>query len=362
VKKKAFILSMVFISFAVPAFASSKEDVKKANVLYNKKKYQEARKAYEEAVSKSPDSARACFGLGDSLYRQSSYAAAIENYNKTIASGKDKFVQASDYNIGNAQYRLATAARTDFAKAKESLETALQFYKRAIDLDANDRDAKFNYEFVANKLKQLKENKNKEKKEEDKQDEKKQQQQKDKENKPRQQGSQGDGSGQPEKDKSQKNESGQDKPGESKDQKSQEEKNQKQKEGSGEKENNAEDKGTSGSEQKEEENQKAGAGETEKSEEGRQEPAEKENQEKTGEEQKQQPSGGEKKKPGKSEEKAGQEGLQAYQSPGSEGEGREMSEQEAKMMLEGYKGEEATGRAVRMRKKRIDLPEPLRDW
>ncbi|MCX5686774.1 MAG: hypothetical protein NTW09_04885, partial [Candidatus Omnitrophica bacterium] len=54
-------------------------------------------------------------------------------------------------------------------------------------------------------------------------------------------------------------------------------------------------------------------------------------------------------------------GLEGYQSPEPQ-EGREMSEQEAKMMLEGYKGEEATGRAVRMRKRVIDLPEPAKDW
>ena len=54
--------------------------------------------------------------------------------------------------------------------------------------------------------------------------------------------------------------------------------------------------------------------------------------------------------------------MQAYQAPQSEGQGAEMSEQEAKMLLEGYKGEEATGMAVRMRKKKIDLPEPSKDW
>ena len=39
-----------------------------------------------------------------------------------------------------------------------------------------------------------------------------------------------------------------------------------------------------------------------------------------------------------------------------------MSEQEAKMLLEGYKGEEATGRVIKMRRKPIDMPEPAKDW
>jgi hypothetical protein len=39
-----------------------------------------------------------------------------------------------------------------------------------------------------------------------------------------------------------------------------------------------------------------------------------------------------------------------------------MTEQEAKMLLEGYKGEEATGRVIRMRKRPISLSEPEKDW
>jgi hypothetical protein len=39
-----------------------------------------------------------------------------------------------------------------------------------------------------------------------------------------------------------------------------------------------------------------------------------------------------------------------------------MSEQEAKMLLEGYKGEEATGRVIKMNRKQINMTEPTKDW
>jgi hypothetical protein len=55
-------------------------------------------------------------------------------------------------------------------------------------------------------------------------------------------------------------------------------------------------------------------------------------------------------------------GLTAYQSPQQTAEPGQMTEQEAKMLLEGYKGEEATGKTIKMRKKRIDMPEPSKDW
>ena len=47
-------------------------------------------------------------------------------------------------NIGNAYYRRGVP------------ETALEFYKRSMDLDPKDMDAKFNYEFVQNRVKELK--------------------------------------------------------------------------------------------------------------------------------------------------------------------------------------------------------------
>ena len=59
----------------------------------------------------------------------------------------------------------------------------------------------------------------------------------------------------------------------------------------------------------------------------------------------------------------GQGGLAAYQADqAKEGEPQEMSEQDAKMLLEGYKGEEATGRVMRMQKKHVDESEPAKDW
>ncbi|HPM42758.1 MAG TPA: hypothetical protein PLV52_02905, partial [Candidatus Omnitrophota bacterium] len=73
----------------------------------------------------------------------------------------------------------------------------------------------------------------------------------------------------------------------------------------------------------------------------------------------------EKEGPGAGEEKkdaASQGGLEFYQAPQKDQDPGEMSEREAKMLLEGYKGEEATGRAVKLRTKHIDVSEPSRDW
>ena len=143
---------MVLAIYAVilsgaPALASvsAKDDVKKGNLLYNNKRYAEAGKLYEEAAALDPSSGIASFNLGLAKYRANDYSAAIEKFNNAIGSGKPTLIPAADYNIGNAQYRMGSAAeKTDIKKAKDFYETALKFYKRAIDLNPDDRDAKFN--------------------------------------------------------------------------------------------------------------------------------------------------------------------------------------------------------------------------
>ena len=386
-RRKAFILLFMMMTFFPhPASASMKEDVKNGNVLYNKKKFADARKVYQDAVSKNPGSGIASFNLGDSLYREGNYSSAVTNFNNAIATGKDKFVQASDYNIGNVYYRMAGSLQVgEVAKAKEKLETSVKFYKRAIDLDPKDKDAKFNYEFVRNRLNQLVENKDQkqEQKKQDKQQQDKKQQDKKKENQDKNQ----------DKKEQEKNDSNQDKDnkdqeqnksqgntpqggggsGESKDKdnKDKEENKNKSQGGQGDEPKKAESGGNESKDQKpskgkDQEEQKNG-----KQEEAKQDEEDKRDQQKpqqagqNKEEQQDAAKEGQKNQPAQEKESAGEKdkgGLESYKSPGSEGEAREMSEQEAKMMLEGYRGEEATGRTVRMRKKTVDLPEPARDW
>lgn len=373
---KAFFALVLIFLYATSAFASLKEDVKKGNILYNNKKYTEARKVYEDAISKNPNSAIAAFNLGASLYGEGTHLKAIENFNTAIASGKERFVQASDYNIGNAYYRLGRAAEgSDIGKAKERYESAIKFYKRSMDLNPGDRDAKFNYEFVQNRLKQLKETKDKEKDKEDKnKDEKKKEEKKDKNNKddnkdkdnkpqkdPRGGGS-GEGESEKKEDKKDKGEQGEGQQPDGAKEKSPESEKEKSGGGTGEDESRAQESNESQKEEKDKKDPKkddstkgAGQGE-EKGEEEKDKDKADQGQGGQGKEERREEQEGELQK---GEDKGG---LAAYQSPASAGEERQMSEQEARMMLEGYKGEEATGRAVHMRKKNIDLPEPSRDW
>ncbi len=155
------ILSVVLNASTL--YASTAADIKKGNLLYSNKKYDEAIKVYDGALTENSENAILRFNKASALYRKENYNAAIESYNKALASGEARILPNSDYNIGNSQYRIGSAvAKTDVDKAKEAYETALEFYKRAIELKSNDRDAKYNYEFVDQKLMALKKEQEKE--------------------------------------------------------------------------------------------------------------------------------------------------------------------------------------------------------
>lgn len=295
-------LYLLTIAFATESFASLKGDVKKGNLLYNNKKYDKAIKRYEDALSKRPASGIANFNLGTAFYKKALYNKALDSFNRAIASGDKALIWAADYNIGNSVYRIGNAKEEKDPKgAKGQYESALEFYKRAMELNPKDRDAKFNYEFVEKRLKEISR----------------------RQEKPREQ------------------------------EKNQEKAPQKEK-GQGQEgvRSEGEEKEKKPKEQEKTDAKGLGSGEEKKKRE-----ATKEKKERSQAEEKRSDEEGSREE----ERKQKQDGLEAYQSPQEESRG-EMSEEEAKMLLEGYKGEEVTGKALRLRKKPIAIQEPARDW
>ncbi len=154
----SIIILAVIAGSAQAAGASVKEDVKNGNILYNKGDFNGAAKKYGLALADKSDRDVASFNLGAALYKDKSYSGGMDSFNKAIAFGGDHLRQESDYNIGNSYFRIGNSKEAkDYKGAKESYETALKFYKRSIDLNPVDLDAKFNYEITARRLSVLKE-------------------------------------------------------------------------------------------------------------------------------------------------------------------------------------------------------------
>ena len=163
--------------FTYSVFAESSAGiVKKANKLYKNKKYDEALKEYDRALSKSPDSAIVNFDIGAAQYKKGDYEKAVSSITKALIVENEKLEAKANYNIGNCKYKQAVLKEnTDLSSAIGLLRGSLDYYKRAIELDEEGEDAKFNHEFVEKKLKELleKQKKQKEQQQEQKQDKKK---------------------------------------------------------------------------------------------------------------------------------------------------------------------------------------------
>jgi Ca-activated chloride channel homolog len=116
--------------------------VKQGNRLYKEQKYDAAKNKYQDAMLEDPNSPLIQFNTGDVTYQTKDYQKAMESFHKTL-NVKDAGMQSmAYYNIGNALYR------------QNKLPESIQAYQEALKLNPDDQDAKYNLEYVRNKLKQ----------------------------------------------------------------------------------------------------------------------------------------------------------------------------------------------------------------
>jgi len=159
-RRSIFIISQVLFilsGFYLYSFAEDSAGlVNKANSLYRQKRYDEAIKLYNEAQIKSPDSKEINYNIGIAQYKKGDYNTAINLLEKATVS-KDRILESkANYNIANAKYKLGKLKEnTDLKETVNLLRQSLDYYKRAIELNSKDEDAKINHELVEKELKML---------------------------------------------------------------------------------------------------------------------------------------------------------------------------------------------------------------
>jgi tetratricopeptide (TPR) repeat protein len=145
------LLTHVLIIFTcLMAEASALKEGKK---LYDEGRYEEAVGKFREALNEEPDSDIASFDLGAALYKSGKYAEAADAFSRALDTDDKKLEADAVYNIGNARYMLGkTEAESNPQTAVPLYQDALQHYKRAIELDRSNTDARYNYELVKKEL------------------------------------------------------------------------------------------------------------------------------------------------------------------------------------------------------------------
>lgn len=152
---------------------SEKKLVREGNVLYKEGNFQEAEIEYRKALTEKPDYVKGKFNLGDAMYGQENYEESGKIFNELGETSKTPAAKSGSwYNLGNSLMNQQ--------KYKESIEA----YKKALRVNPNDQDAKYNLEYARKMLNnQQQQNQDQNQDQNKDQDQDKQDQNKDQENK-----------------------------------------------------------------------------------------------------------------------------------------------------------------------------------
>ena len=127
---------------------------------YRNKKYKSAQEYYDLILSDDSNNPEALFGKGSSLFMQDNLKTAQSSFNATLSFSKNQLKSKALYNLGNISFK------------NQKLDEALSFYRKALELNPEDDEARYNYEFIKYQ-KNPPEDKDEEKKDEEKKDEEK---------------------------------------------------------------------------------------------------------------------------------------------------------------------------------------------
>ena len=137
----------------------------KGKKAYEEGHYDEARVYYEHVLNNRKKDNGAQFGLGVTAYQQKDMETAARALNNAMNSDDKSLASKAMYNLGN------------MFRDQQKMEESLALYRKAIELDPTDEDAKVNYELLKQVLQQQEQHQQEDKQNQE-QDQEKQDQQK----------------------------------------------------------------------------------------------------------------------------------------------------------------------------------------
>ena len=122
----------------------------KGKKAYEEGHYDEARVYYEQVLKNRKKDDGAQFGLGVTAYQQKDMETAARALNNAMNSNDKSLASKAMYNLGN------------MFRDQQKMEESLALYRKAIELDPTDEDAKVNYELLKQVLQQQQDKQNQE--------------------------------------------------------------------------------------------------------------------------------------------------------------------------------------------------------
>ncbi len=114
----------------------------KGKKAYEEGHYDEARVYYEHVLKNRKKDNGAQYGLGVTAYQQKDMETAARALNNAMNSDDKSLASKAMYNLGN------------MFRDQQKMEESLALYRKAIELDPTDEDAKVNYELLKQVLQQ----------------------------------------------------------------------------------------------------------------------------------------------------------------------------------------------------------------
>ena len=122
---------------------------------YNSGSFTNALTEYSRLSETQTNDFRLVFNAGDAAYRTTNFDLAQTLFQDVTLAPDINLQQKAYYNLGNTQFQMAKQA-TDLDGVQASLEIAQKSYQRAVDLNTNDVDAKFNLQYTKDTIERIK--------------------------------------------------------------------------------------------------------------------------------------------------------------------------------------------------------------
>ena len=140
------VLNKVLFKCCLLLFVSISIGADKGIDYYNNNEFEKARQYYESVIMDRNDDPAANFGLGSTAFQQQDYAAAMKGFETALGTDNDKLKSSAYYNMAN------------ILAQNQRLEESLAFFRKSLELNPSDLDAKINYELIKFQLQQQQQN------------------------------------------------------------------------------------------------------------------------------------------------------------------------------------------------------------
>ncbi len=138
------ITPFILMTIVSSLYPSAYSDVKEGRDKFIETNYEEALGKFRNAELENPQSPEILHNIGVSLYKQKRYDKAREQLIKALTHAEDTLLQSKIYyGLGNCYFK------------EDSLTKSILMYKKALEFNPNDQDAKYNLELARALLKEL---------------------------------------------------------------------------------------------------------------------------------------------------------------------------------------------------------------